>query len=45
MIVVSFVVVGVAPRTLGRQHAYAVGRLAAPLVRWLGRASARSPRC
>ena len=38
MTVVSFVVVGVAPRTIGRQHAYAVGRAAAPLVRWLGRA-------
>ncbi|WFE42756.1 hemolysin family protein [Micromonospora sp. WMMD998] len=38
MTVVSFVVVGVAPRTLGRQHAYAVGRAVAPLVRWLGRA-------
>ncbi|WP_433289461.1 hemolysin family protein [Micromonospora sp. CA-244673] len=38
MAVVSFVVVGVAPRTLGRQHAYAVGRAVAPLVRWLGRA-------
>ncbi|MGK5684971.1 hemolysin family protein [Actinoplanes sp. URMC 104] len=37
MTVVSFVVVGVAPRTVGRQHAYAVGRAAAPLVRWLGR--------
>ncbi|MGW0506299.1 hemolysin family protein [Micromonospora sp. NPDC003241] len=37
MTVVSFVVVGVGPRTLGRQHAYAVGRSAAPLVRWLGR--------
>ncbi|WP_433529480.1 hemolysin family protein [Micromonospora sp. CA-263727] len=37
MTVVSFVVVGVGPRTLGRQHAYAVGRTAAPLVRWLGR--------
>jgi CBS domain containing-hemolysin-like protein len=37
MTVVSFVVVGVAPRTLGRQHAYAVGRATAPLVRWLGR--------
>ncbi|MEU8263617.1 hemolysin family protein [Micromonospora sp. NPDC048999] len=38
MTVVSFVVVGVAPRTLGRQHAYPVGRAVAPLVRWLGRA-------
>ncbi|MDP9791565.1 CBS domain containing-hemolysin-like protein [Catenuloplanes nepalensis] len=38
MTVVSFVVVGVAPRTVGRQHAYAVGRATAPLVRWLGRA-------
>jgi CBS domain containing-hemolysin-like protein len=37
MTVVSFVVVGVAPRTIGRQHAYAVGRTLAPLVRWLGR--------
>ncbi|MEG3633995.1 hemolysin family protein [Micromonospora sp. S2-005] len=37
MTVVSFVVVGVGPRTIGRQHAYAVGRAAAPLVRWLGR--------
>ncbi|RIV35648.1 HlyC/CorC family transporter [Micromonospora radicis] len=37
MTVVSFVVVGVGPRTLGRQHAYTVGRFAAPLVRWLGR--------
>jgi CBS domain containing-hemolysin-like protein len=38
MTVVSYVVVGVAPRTIGRQHAYAVGRVAAPLVRGLGRA-------
>ncbi|MFC0532614.1 hemolysin family protein [Phytohabitans kaempferiae] len=38
MTVVSFVVVGVGPRTIGRQHAYAVGRATAPLVRWLGRA-------
>lgn len=38
MTIVSFVVVGVGPRTLGRQHAYSVGRASAPLVRWLGRA-------
>lgn len=38
MAVVSYVVVGVAPRTIGRQHAYEVGRAAAPLVRGLGRA-------
>jgi CBS domain containing-hemolysin-like protein len=38
MTVVSFVIVGVGPRTLGRQHAYTVGRIAAPAVRWLGRA-------
>ncbi|MFC7545375.1 hemolysin family protein [Plantactinospora sp. GCM10030261] len=38
MTVVSFVVVGVAPRTIGRQHAYPVGRVTAPVVRWLGRA-------
>ncbi|WP_432844218.1 hemolysin family protein [Dactylosporangium sp. CA-092794] len=38
MTVISFVVVGVAPRTMGRQHAYHVARFAAPLVRWLGTA-------
>src|SRR6266498_3633233 len=38
MIVISFVLVGVGPRTIGRQHAYAVGQGTAPLVRWLGRA-------
>jgi CBS domain containing-hemolysin-like protein len=38
MTLVSFVVVGVGPRTLGRQHAYTVGRVTAPAVRWLGRA-------
>jgi CBS domain containing-hemolysin-like protein len=38
MTVVSFVVVGVGPRTLGRQHAYPVGRMTAPVVRGLGRA-------
>lgn len=38
MVVVSFVVVGVGPRTVGRQHAYSVGRVVAPLVHWLGRA-------
>ncbi|HEX5540594.1 MAG TPA: hemolysin family protein [Micromonospora sp.] len=38
MTVVSFVVVGVAPRTIGRQHAYSVGLATAGLVRWLGRA-------
>lgn len=37
MLVVSFVVVGVAPRTIGRQHAYQVGRHVAPVVLWLGR--------
>ena len=38
MTVVFFVVVGVAPRTIGRQHAYRVGRAAAPIVQWLSRA-------
>jgi CBS domain containing-hemolysin-like protein len=38
MTLVSFVVVGVGPRTVGRQHAYAVGKATAPLVRGLGRA-------
>jgi len=37
MTVISFVAVGVAPRTIGRQHAYTVGRYAAPFVLWLGR--------
>ncbi|HEY2794308.1 MAG TPA: hemolysin family protein [Micromonosporaceae bacterium] len=37
MTIIVFVVVGVAPRTIGRQHAYTVGRIAAPIVRWLGR--------
>ncbi|MFD1076770.1 hemolysin family protein [Longispora fulva] len=38
MTVVSFVIVGVGPRTLGRQHAYPVALAAAPFVRWIGRA-------
>jgi len=38
MALVSFVVVGVGPRTIGRQHAYSVGRFAAPLVLSLDRA-------
>jgi CBS domain containing-hemolysin-like protein len=37
MTIIVFVVIGVAPRTIGRQHAYTVGRIAAPIVRWLGR--------
>jgi CBS domain containing-hemolysin-like protein len=37
MTVVSFVVIGVGPRTLGRQHAYPVALAAAGVVRWLGR--------
>jgi CBS domain containing-hemolysin-like protein len=36
MIVVSYVLVGVGPRTLGRQHPYAVGLIAAGPVRALG---------
>jgi CBS domain containing-hemolysin-like protein len=38
MTVVSFVLVGVGPRTIGRQHAYTVGLITAGLTRWLGRA-------
>jgi len=38
MAVVSFVVVGVGPRTIGRQHAYGIGRFVAPLVHSLGQA-------
>jgi CBS domain containing-hemolysin-like protein len=37
MTVVSFAIVGVGPRTLGRQHAYAVALTTAGAVRWLGR--------
>jgi CBS domain containing-hemolysin-like protein len=36
MIVVSYVLVGVGPRTLGRQHPYSVGVIAAGPVRALG---------
>ena len=36
MTVVSYVVVGVGPRTLGRQHAYGVALRTAGLLRWLG---------
>jgi CBS domain containing-hemolysin-like protein len=36
MIVVSYVLVGVGPRTIGRQHPYAVGLIAAGPVRVLG---------
>jgi CBS domain containing-hemolysin-like protein len=38
MTLVSFMVVGVGPRTIGRQHAYTVGLAAAPVVLALGRA-------
>ena len=37
MAVVSFVLVGVSPRTLGRQHAVPVALAAAPVVFWLHR--------
>jgi CBS domain containing-hemolysin-like protein len=37
MTVVSYVLVGVGPRTLGRQHAYAIALRTAGLVRLLGR--------
>jgi CBS domain containing-hemolysin-like protein len=38
MTVVSFVLVGVGPRTIGRQHAYAVALVTAGVTRWLGTA-------
>lgn len=38
MTVVSYVIVGVGPRTIGRQHPYAVALPTAGIVRWLGRA-------
>jgi len=37
MAVVSFVLVGVSPRTIGRQHAIAVALATAPVVFWLHR--------
>ena len=37
MVVVSYVLVGVGPRTLGRQHAYGVALATAGLIRLLGR--------
>jgi len=37
MLVVSYVLVGVGPRTIGRQHPYAVGLIAAGPIRVLGR--------
>ncbi len=37
MVLVAFVLVGVGPRTLGRQHAYPVALRSATLTRWLGR--------
>ncbi|MEU7525643.1 hemolysin family protein [Saccharothrix sp. NPDC042600] len=37
MLVVSYVLVGVGPRTLGRQHPYAVSLIAAAPIRVLGR--------
>src|SRR4051794_3205726 len=36
MTVVSYVLVGVGPRTLGRQHAYGMALHTAGLLRWLG---------
>ena len=37
MTVVSYVLIGVGPRTIGRQHAYPIALAAAPLIRLLGR--------
>jgi CBS domain containing-hemolysin-like protein len=37
MVITSYVLVGVLPRTLGRQHAYGVAMAGAPAVRVLGR--------
>jgi CBS domain containing-hemolysin-like protein len=37
MVVVSYVLIGVGPRTLGRQHAYSVTLAGASLIRLLGR--------
>ncbi len=37
MVLITFVVVGVSPRTLGRQHSTQVALIAAPVVIWLQR--------
>jgi CBS domain containing-hemolysin-like protein len=37
MVLVSYVLIGVGPRTLGRQHAYPIALLGAPVVLLLGR--------
>ena len=37
MVLITFVVVGVSPRTLGRQHSTQVALLAAPIMVWLQR--------
>ncbi|HEV2886171.1 MAG TPA: DUF21 domain-containing protein, partial [Jatrophihabitans sp.] len=37
MVVISYVLIGVGPRTLGRQHAYPVALVGAGPVLWLGR--------
>jgi CBS domain containing-hemolysin-like protein len=37
MVVVAYVVIGVGPRTIGRQHPYAIGLMVAGSVRVLGR--------
>jgi len=37
MTVVSYVLIGVGPRTLGRQHAYSVALFSAGIIRFLGR--------
>ena len=45
MLVVSFVVIGVAPRTLGRQHAERVALLSAAPLAIVTRCSGRSRGC
>ncbi|ADD44268.1 hemolysin family protein [Stackebrandtia nassauensis] len=44
MTIVSFVLIGVGPRTLGRQHAYPVALASAGIVHWLGRALGPLPK-
>jgi len=45
MVVVSYVLIGVGPRTIGRQHPYRVGTLVAGPVRVLGKVLGRSAGC
>ncbi|MGH3096164.1 MAG: hemolysin family protein [Streptosporangiales bacterium] len=44
MVVVAYIAIGVAPRTLGRQHATAIARAGSPPLFWLARVLGPLPR-